>query len=236
MRSISRQLQHYRTPTTTDQGHQLFFQIFEKLFPGKEKKKGQKSQKKSQSFILYSCDRFNFRYSARRKFIYEAHVWQKADLTQSQNPFLAKNLKCSAIQYLLSTLSCFLQPLRLLLSVQTLSDSAIKYSGNEASILSPGKISPKLQRRKTGLFLPIYNIQPNTSALPPRPEEVWHPVPAGGPQDPRAGSAQYLVPATAPSFFPRGSSSSTPHHSPLAKSVSPTQRTTPVFVPPTCQR
>lgn len=31
-----------------------------------------------------------------------------------------------------------------------------------------------------------------------------------------------LVPATAPSFFPKGSSSSTPHHSPLAKSVSPT--------------
>lgn len=34
--------------------------------------------------------------------------------------------------------------------------------------------------------------------------------------------AAYLVPATAPSFFPSGSSSSTPHHSPLAKSVSPT--------------
>lgn len=44
----------------------------------------------------------------------------------------------------------------------------------------------------------------------------------------------HLVPATAPSFFPRGSSSSTPHHSPLAKSVSPRNRTTPAFVPPTC--
>lgn len=43
----------------------------------------------------------------------------------------------------------------------------------------------------------------------------------------------YLVPATAPSFFPRGSSSSTPHQSPLAKSVSPRNRTTPAFVPPT---
>lgn len=44
---------------------------------------------------------------------------------------------------------------------------------------------------------------------------------------------QYLVPATAPSFFPNGSSSSTPHHSPLAKSVSPRKRTTPALVPPT---
>lgn len=43
----------------------------------------------------------------------------------------------------------------------------------------------------------------------------------------------YLVPATAPSFLPSGSSSSTPHHSPLAKSVSPRNRTTPAFVPPT---
>lgn len=43
----------------------------------------------------------------------------------------------------------------------------------------------------------------------------------------------YLVPATAPSFLPSGSSSSTPHHSPLAKSVSPRKRTTPAFVPPT---
>ena len=43
----------------------------------------------------------------------------------------------------------------------------------------------------------------------------------------------HLVPATAPSFFPRGSSNSTPHHSPLAKSVSPRNRTTPAFVPPT---
>lgn len=47
---------------------------------------------------------------------------------------------------------------------------------------------------------------------------------------------QYLVPATAPSFFPKGSSSSTPHHSPLAKSVSPKKRTTPAFVPATCNR
>lgn len=46
----------------------------------------------------------------------------------------------------------------------------------------------------------------------------------------------YLVPATAPSFFPRGSSSSTPHQSPLAKSVSPRNRTTPAFVPPTFTR
>lgn len=38
----------------------------------------------------------------------------------------------------------------------------------------------------------------------------------------RSKCVQYLVPATAPSFFPKGSSSSTPHHSPLAKSVSPT--------------
>ncbi len=43
----------------------------------------------------------------------------------------------------------------------------------------------------------------------------------------------YLVPATAPSFLPSGSSSSTPHHSPFAKSVSPRNRTTPAFVPPT---
>lgn len=46
----------------------------------------------------------------------------------------------------------------------------------------------------------------------------------------------YLVPATAPSFLPSGSSSSTPHHSPLAKSVSPRNRTTPAFVPPTCNK
>ena len=45
-----------------------------------------------------------------------------------------------------------------------------------------------------------------------------------------------LVPATAPSFLPSGSSSSTPHHSPLAKSVSPRNRTTPAFVPPTYKR
>lgn len=47
-------------------------------------------------------------------------------------------------------------------------------------------------------------------------------------------SLLHLVPATAPSFLPRGSSSSTPHHSPLAKSVSPRKRTTPALVPPTC--
>lgn len=46
-------------------------------------------------------------------------------------------------------------------------------------------------------------------------------------------TGQYLVPATAPSFFPKGSSSSTPHHSPLAKSVSPKKRTTPAFDPAT---
>lgn len=46
-------------------------------------------------------------------------------------------------------------------------------------------------------------------------------------------SLLHLVPATAPSFLPRGSSSSTPHHSPLAKSVSPRNRTTPALVPPT---
>lgn len=45
--------------------------------------------------------------------------------------------------------------------------------------------------------------------------------------------APHLVPATAPSFLPRGSSSSTPHQSPLAKSVSPRNRTTPALVPPT---
>lgn len=47
---------------------------------------------------------------------------------------------------------------------------------------------------------------------------------------------KYLVPATAPSFLPRGSSSSTPHQSPLAKSVSPRNRTTPALVPPTSTR
>lgn len=46
----------------------------------------------------------------------------------------------------------------------------------------------------------------------------------------------HLVPATAPSFLPSGSSSSTPHHAPLAKSVSPRNFTTPALLPPTYKK
>ena len=43
---------------------------------------------------------------------------------------------------------------------------------------------------------------------------------------------QYLLPATAPSFLPIGSSSSTPAQSPFAKSVVPRWRKYPILVPP----
>lgn len=92
-------------------------------------------------------------------------------------------------------------------------------------------------REKTHLLCRVWHSPPGARHWllqvphphPLHPSQVKRsPLPLPG------GSPPYLVPATAPSFFPRGSSSSTPHHSPLAKSVSPTYRTTPVFVPPTC--
>lgn len=116
-------------------------------------------------------------------------------------------------------------------SLQTLSDPALTCSSDEVSIHLPAKISQSLKTSKLdSSSQPTMSnqTQPHTALSPP-PGSKWHLAPSHPrrcvePYTPRAGfeNAQYLVPATAPSFFPRGSSSSTPHHSPLAKSVSPT--------------
>lgn len=53
-----------------------------------------------------------------------------------------------------------------------------------------------------------------------------------GAKSPKFGrQSKYLLPATEPSFFPLGSSSSTPTHSPGAKSVGPMYLTMPILEP-----
>jgi len=53
-----------------------------------------------------------------------------------------------------------------------------------------------------------------------------------GAKRPKFGrQSQYLFPSTDPSFFPLGSSNSTPHHSPLAKEVNPIYLNVPIFEP-----